>query len=183
MPATAASSNRRPAPDEHAPYYIRYIGLVPDGDITRTLEAQLPQMRALLSGLRDEQAGHRYAPGKWSVKESLGHVIDAERVFGYRAMVAARGDAVSLPGFEQDDYVASGAFDARSLRSLLHELEAVRRSTIALFQSLSADAWDRRVVASGNPVSARALAWIIAGHELHHRQVLRDRYLAPGTPA
>lgn len=178
MPATATASSRRPAADEHAPYYVRYIGLVPDGDIVRTLEAQLPQMLALLSGVTDEQGNHRYAPGKWSVKESIGHVIDAERVFSYRALVAARGDSVSLPGFEQDDYVKSGAFDSRSLRSLVHELEVVRRSSIALFASLSAEAWDRRVVASGNPVSARALAWIIAGHELHHRQVLREKYLA-----
>jgi uncharacterized damage-inducible protein DinB len=178
MPAVAsAPANRRPAADEHAPYYGRYIGLVPDGDIVGTLEAQLAATLSLLSGLTDEQANHRYAPDKWSVKQSLGHVIDAERVFSYRAVVAARGDAVSLPGFEQDDWVATGQFDARSLESLLEEFQAVRRSSIALFGSLSADAWDHRVVASGNPVSARALAWIIAGHELHHRQLLRDKYL------
>jgi uncharacterized damage-inducible protein DinB len=178
MPTTAAGSSRRPAADEHAPYYVRYIGLVPDGDIVRTLELQLPQMLALVSGSSEEQANHRYAPDKWSVKQLVGHVIDAERVFSYRALVAARGDAASLPGFEQDEYVAAGAFESRSLRSLVHEFDVVRRSSIALFASLSAEAWDRRVVASGNPVTARALAWIIAGHELHHRQVLREKYLS-----
>jgi len=177
---TVASVTRRPAADEHAPYYARYIGHVPDGDIVRTLESQLPQTVALFSGLTDEQANFRYAPGKWSVKESLGHVIDGERVFSYRALVAARGDSVSLPGFEQDDYVVTGNSDARSLASLVAEFEAVRRSSIALFDSLSGEAWDRRVVASGNPVSARALAWIIAGHELHHRQILREKYLGQG---
>ena len=178
MQATAAeTTTRRPADDEHAPYYGKYIGLVSDGEIIRTLEAQLVETLALLSGVTEQGATFRYAPDKWSVKQALGHMIDTERVFSYRAMAAARCEKAPLPGFDQDEWVESGNFDLRSLASLRAELEAVRHSTILLFRGFAADAWDRRAVASGNPVSVRALAWIIAGHELHHRQILRERYL------
>ncbi|HEX6964640.1 MAG TPA: DinB family protein [Gemmatimonadaceae bacterium] len=167
----------RPAADEHLPYYERYITTVPAGDVLATLESQLRETVVLLEGISEEQAAYRYAPGKWSVKEVIGHVSDTERVFSYRALCAARGETAALPSFEQDDYVAQANSDGRTMRSLLDELTAVRQSSLALFRSLDDTALARRVVASGAPVSARALAWIIAGHERHHLRILRERYL------
>lgn len=176
---TANAHTRRPASDEHVVYYERYISLVPDGDIVGTLAAQLPRTLELLMDLNDAQANFRYAPGKWSLKEVIGHVLDSERVFGYRALAATRGESASLPSFDQDLYVANARFERRTLGSILDEWRAVRGASIALFGSLDDEMMARRVVASGNPVSARALAWIIAGHELHHRRELEQKYL-PG---
>ena len=168
-----------PAADsgEFLPYYAAYVTLVPAGDVLATLESQLADTVALLDEVGEDRAGHRYAPGKWSVRELVGHVIDTERVFGYRALCAARGDAAALPGFDENAWVAGADFDLRTLNSLMGELTAVRRATLALFRNLDDEALTRRVVANGSPVTARALAWITAGHELHHRQVLRERYL------
>ncbi len=166
----------RPAAPEHAPYYAKYIALVPGGDVVGLLRAQAGETRALLAALDDARAVARYAPGKWSVKEVLGHVADSERVFAYRALRIARGDATPLPGFEQDDYVVSGGFDRRPLADLVEELAAVRAATLALLASFDSTAWLRMGTASGHPVSVRALACIIAGHERHHVGILRDRY-------
>jgi hypothetical protein len=140
------------------------------------LERQLGETLALLRGFAEERAGAGYEPGKWSVKEVVGHMIDGERVFAYRALCFARGDRTPLPGFEQDDYVAGGNFNARTLADLIDELEAVRRATLSLLRGLDADAWRRAGTASDNEVSVRALAHIIAGHELHHVRVLREKY-------
>ncbi len=165
----------RPESNEYAPYYGKYVSLVPQGDIVTTLEKQAPETAALLA--RPEADGDfRYAPGKWSVKESLGHVIDAERVFAYRALRISRNDKTPLPGFEQDDYVKYGPFGQCSLAALLEEFTAVRRSTVLMFRALDEAAWTRRGVASNNEVTVRALAYMIAGHELHHRQIFRDKY-------
>lgn len=166
----------RPAADEFAPYYARYVEAVPDGDVLETLERQLEEMVALMDGFGEAGAAHRYAEGKWSVKEVLGHVTDAERVFTYRAMCAARGEPGALPSFDENLYVANADFDARTLNSLLGELTAVRRATLALFRSLDPAVLSRRVTASGVPVSVRALAWIVAGHDRHHQDILRARY-------
>lgn len=174
---TPAPLAARPAADEFAPYYAKYIDAVPDGDVLGTLESQIEETVALLSDIGEVRAGHRYAPGKWSIKEVVGHVADAERVFGYRALCAARGEAGGLPAFDENAYVAGADFDARTLNSLLGELTAVRRATLSLFRNLSDDALARRVVANQNAVSARALAWICAGHERHHVRLLRERYL------
>jgi hypothetical protein len=175
-----ASAQGMAAPDssEYAPYYGKYITLVAGDNVVAALEDQPRQTLALLSGLSEEQGDFRYAPDKWSIKEMLGHVIDAERVFSYRALRFARHDGTPLASFEQDDYVRAGGFGDRRLVDLIEEFVAVRRATVWLFRTLSPDAWMRRGVASGNPVSVRAVAYIVAGHELHHRAVLQEKYLA-----
>jgi hypothetical protein len=167
----------RPESNEYAPYYGKYVSLVPQGDILITLEKQAPETAELLA--RPEADGDfRYAPGKWSVKESLGHVIDAERVFAYRALRIARNDKTPLPGFEQDDYVKYGPFDQCTLTALVEEFTAVRKSTVLMFRALDEAAWTRRGTASNNEVTVRALAYMIAGHELHHRRIFQDKYFS-----
>jgi hypothetical protein len=173
---TTLASNR-PATSEYAPYFGKYISLVSNGDIITTLDAQLNNTLALLAGIDETTAGYRYAEGKWSVKELVGHIIDAERIFAYRALRFARNDKTPLPGFEQDDYIRFGSFEQYPLTELAEEFKTVRQSTIQLFKHLAPEAWDRAGVASDNPMSVRALAWAIAGHELHHMEILRSRYL------
>ncbi len=165
----------RPEANEYAPYYGKYVSLVPEDDILITLEKQLPETMALLA--RPESDGDfRYAPGKWSVKESLGHVIDAERVFSYRALRIARNDKTPLAGFEQDDYVKYGPFGHCRLAALVEEFAAVRKATVLMFRALDEAAWTRRGMASNNEVTVRALAYMIVGHELHHRRIFRENY-------
>jgi len=166
----------RPDASEYAPYYGTYVGTVPEGDLLQILEDQHRDTQALLGGLSEAQALHRYAPGKWSVKEVVGHLTDAERVFSYRALRFARGDAKPLQGFDENAWVPPGKFDARPLADLAAEFAVVRRATVALFRSLDAAALERRGVASDNLVSVRALAYIIAGHERHHVDILHERY-------
>lgn len=171
----------RPDPGEYNAYYDRYVALVPPGDIIALLTVQLDDTIALLRDLSEEQALHTYAPGKWSIKEVLGHIMDAERIFMGRALRFARGDATPLPSFDENAYTPAGAFNARPLASLISEFTAVRRATVALLAGLSADAWERKGTASNHPVSVRGLAWITAGHELHHRMILTQRYLAEAS--
>lgn len=161
---------------EFLPYYGTYIALVPIGDVLATLESQLADTAAVVDAFGEARAGHRYAEGKWSVRQLVGHAVDTERIFTYRGLAAARGEPASLPPFDENAYVERANFDARSLASLLGEWAAVRRATVALFRNLDDDALARHVVANGAPMSARAVAWIVAGHELHHREVLRSRY-------
>ncbi len=168
----------KPQPDEYNAYYQRYTSLVPEGDILAILASQWTETRALLSSIPESRGTYRYTPQKWSIKEVLGHLIDSERIFTYRALRISRGDITPLPGFEQDDYARNAGSDAVSLASLIEELDAVRRATILLFQHMSPEATGRRGTASGNAISVRALAWIVAGHELHHREVLKSKYLA-----
>ena len=172
-----AARESRPAQGEFLPYYERYIALVPAGDVLSTLDAQMSDTQALLRGLPASTATYRYAPDKWSVNEVIGHVIDSERIFAARALRFARGDATPLPGFEQDDYVRNSKFDAYPLAELATELDSVRRATVFLFKHLEEPAWMRRGIANNAEVSVRALAYIIAGHELHHREILHTRYL------
>jgi uncharacterized damage-inducible protein DinB len=167
----------RPGHDEAASFYAGYIALVPEGDIVAILATQIDDTLALLSPLSQQQAAHRYAPGKWSIGEVLGHLADAERVFSYRAMRIARGDGTPLPGFDENAYVPAGRFDERPLASLVAEFAAVRRATVALLAGLPGDAWTRDGTASHSRVTVRALAWMTAGHELHHRAILAERYL------
>lgn len=167
----------RPQSSEYAPYYDRYISLVPDGYIVGTLEKQLEESIALIRSIPESRGDYRYAEDKWSIKELIGHIIDCERVFAYRALRFGRGDTTPLTGFEQDDFVRGADFNKRSLSDLADEYEHVRRSTMSLFGSLEAEAWDRRGVANDNEVSVRGIAYIIAGHERHHVEILRTRYL------
>ena len=166
----------RPATTEYAPYYERYVGLVPAGDIVQTLSTQLEETLTALGAIPEAQAGYRYAPGKWSIKEVIGHIIDSERIFAYRALCFARNDNRPIAGFEQDDYMQNSDFDARTLADLAAEFEYVRRGNIMLFDSLSDAAWSRRGIASDVEVSVHALGFIIAGHERHHMKVLKERY-------
>jgi|SRR5271156_15492 len=165
-----------PQPDEYAPYYGRYISLVQGEDILSALDQQRRQTMMLLSCRDEEDGNFRYAPGKWSTKEVLGHVCDSERVFAYRALRISRADATPLEGFEQDDYVRNGPFEHRPLADLVEEFIAVRRATFSLLRNLDESAWMRRGLANKNEVSVRALAYIIAGHELHHRGILEEKY-------
>ncbi len=175
--ATTAAPIARPQSDEYIPYYGKYIALVPEGDLVETLRTQIGETLSLLRTIPEERASHRYAPGKWSIKEVIGHMSDVERIMTYRALRIARGDTTPLPGFDENAYVPAANFEARTLASLANELEAVRRAAVAFFETLDADAAARRGSANGNPISARALAYIIAGHELHHVAILRERYL------
>jgi uncharacterized protein (TIGR03083 family) len=176
--------DERPDGGEYAEFYAKYVARVPDGDIVAILATQIDDTLALLRELSDDQAGGTYGPGKWSVKEVVGHVADAERVFAYRMLRIARGDATPLPGFDENAYVPTADFNARPLASLLAELVAVRRATVALLAGLPDDAWTRTGTASNAVVSVRGAAWITAGHELHHREILVSRYLtAPSAPA
>jgi hypothetical protein len=167
----------RPVSAEYAAYYTTYTRLVPDGDIISQLELQIEDTLSVLRVVTDEKANQRYAPGKWTLKEAVGHMIDTERMFAYRAMRIARGDKTPMPGFEQDDYVAGANFNDRTLSDLLDEFEAVRRVTILMFSSLTPEAWIRSGIASGDPCTVRSLAYITAGHELHHLNIIKERYL------
>lgn len=171
-----------PAPKEFNEYYSKYVQLVPAGDIIAILATQLDETLVPIHELSDEQARFAYAPGKWSVKEVLGHLADTERVFAYRALRIARADASPLASFDENAYVPAGRFNERRLASLIAELTAVRRATVALLAGLPAEAWTRIGTASTFPISVRGLAWIVAGHELHHRAIVAERYL-PHIPA
>ena len=173
---SSAPSAARPAPAEYAPYYERYVSLVA-GDVVETLERQGAETASLLRGLTEEQGGSRYAPGKWSAKELVLHLIDTERVFAYRLLRFARGDRAPVEGFDQDPYVANSNAGARTVASLAEEFEHIRAATLALLRGLDSAAWSRAGIANENEVTVRALAHIIAGHELHHVGVLRERYL------
>jgi uncharacterized damage-inducible protein DinB len=166
----------RPDASEYAPFYETYVSKVPKGDLMKALEDQRRETQQLLAGVPEAKALHRYAPGKWSIKEVIGHLADSERVFAYRALRFARADDKPLHGFDEKAWVPVGRFDARSLADLAAELDAVRRATIALLQGLDAEALTRRGTANNNTVSVRALGWIIAGHERHHVAILRERY-------
>ncbi len=168
---------KRPDDDEFLPYYAQYIGLVEDGDIVSILESQNKQTIAALKNIPDSRGTFRYAPGKWSINEIVGHLIDAERMFGNRAVRFARGDKTPVPGFEQDDYVKGGNFDADPLSELTAEFENLRRETCFLFRHMSEEATVRRGTANNAEISVRALAYITAGHELHHMRVISDKYL------
>jgi uncharacterized damage-inducible protein DinB len=170
-----------PPAGEFAPYYAKYVSLVPAGDLLAQLERQGRATAAAWRALTPAEAAARYAPGKWSVAEVLGHIIDAERIFAYRALRIGRGDETPLPGFDQDRYAPAGAFDRRTPADIVEEFESVRRATLTLFRGLPAEAWMRRGSASDQPVTVRALAHIIAGHELHHLGVLRDKYGLPAS--
>jgi hypothetical protein len=172
----------RPASDEAAPFYHGYIAEVRDEYIAEQLASQLGEVERLFAAVDDKAALARYAAGKWSVKEVLGHLTDAERIFGYRLLRIARGDRTPLPGFDENAYVPAGRFDPRPIRSLVDEFRAARQSTLALVQGVPGECWGERGEASGKVISARALAYIIVGHVAHHLGVLRERYRVGQPP-
>jgi uncharacterized damage-inducible protein DinB len=167
----------RPGEGEFNPYYSRYIDRVPEGDVVDTLERQIAGTTGLLRSLPADKHDHRYAAGKWSIKEVIGHIIDGERVFSYRALRFARGDTTPLPGFDENEYAANANSAARTLEDLTSELEHLRLSTVRFFGGLDEPAFSRHGLANDNPISVRALAFIIAGHETHHLDLIRTRYL------
>lgn len=167
----------RPQQTEYDPYYLTMIGLVPDQPVLEVLEEQRHELMGFLGSLDKATADYRYGPEKWSVKEVLGHVVDTERIFGARALCFARGEKQPLPPFEQDEYVTSAGFDRRSLASISREFETVRRSTESLFEGFDEGQWNRDGVANEVHLSARAVAYIVAGHAAHHMAVIRERYL------
>jgi hypothetical protein len=176
----------RPDTTEYAPYYHKYVSLVSESDILTRLSRQLDETLALLESISESQADYRYAPDKWSIKELVGHLIDTERIFAYRALRFARNDNTPLQGFDQDDYIRGASFNDCAMSDLASEFAHVRRSSLSLFKHLSEEAWKRKGAANDSEVSVRALAYIIAGHELHHMEILRSRYLqssagAPGS--
>jgi len=172
---------KRPEANEYAEYYGKYIAKVPGADVVGVLESQRLQMLQLFAGRSERDGNFRYAPDKWTIKEVLGHVTDAERIFTYRALRIARGDQTPLPGFEQDDFVKNGGFGTRTLADIVEEFGAVRGASIALFRSLDDAAWSKRGLASQKEVTVRALGFITAGHQIHHRVILEERYF-PAIP-
>jgi uncharacterized protein (TIGR03083 family) len=166
----------RPESDEIPAHFVGYIGRVPENDPVAVLAAQIDVTAALLRGLSEADALKRYAPGKWSVKEIVGHLADTERIMAYRALRIARGDETPLPGFDENAYVPPAKFDARPLADLISDLRATRGATLALFRGFDGDAWRRRGTASGKAVSVRAIGYMIPGHERHHVEILKTRY-------
>ena len=165
-----------PETTEYLPYYGKYISLVAGGDILTSLQEQINQTAKIFTAVSEEQGDYRYAPGKWSVKEVLGHLIDTERIMAYRALRIARNDRIPMEGFEQDDYVRHGPFGHCRLPDLVEEYACVRQASVCLFRSLDQGSWLRRGVANKAEITVRALAYIIAGHELHHRKILKEQY-------
>ena len=167
---------RRPDPSEHAPYYGRYLDLVPELDIVGALEKQGAETQKVLAAIDESRGNFRYAPDKWSVKQLVGHMEDTERVFTYRALSFARGGTTPLPGFDEKEFMAHSPFDASTMRHRAEDLAAVRRATIGLFRGLDDAAWERGGIASDNKVTVRALAYMTLGHERHHLKILREHY-------
>ena len=166
----------RPGAEEYAEHYAGYIARVPEENPVAAMAAEIEVTCAMLGRVSEADGLKRYAPGKWSVKEVLGHLIDAERVFAYRLFRIGRGDDTPLSGFDENEYVAKAGFDGRTLASLREEFAAVRAGTVALARGTAAEAWLRLGTANGKQISARALVYVIVGHTAHHLVVLRERY-------
>lgn len=171
------TTTSRPDRTEAADYYFKYIDQVGAGDIREILEHQASEMALLLDGIADDRSLSRYAPDKWTIRQVVAHISDTERLFAFRAFWFARGFDSPLPSFDEGIAMAHAGADERSWRSHVDEFATVRAATTVLFRSLPADAWSRRGMASGNPFTVRALAWLAAGHVAHHLAILRDRYL------
>lgn len=172
----------RPLANEYAQFYAAYVARVPEGDIVATLERQNGDRNQLLRSIAPGADTFRYGDGKWSVREVVGHLIDAERVFSYRALCIARGDTTPLPGFDENSYILASGYEAVPVTDLATQLDQLRLSNVAFFRALADEAWTRRGTANDNAVSVRAIAFMLAGHELHHLAILRERYL-PHMPS
>lgn len=162
--------------NEYAPHFDTYLKNVPEDDALAAIEAQSADTQKLLSGLDEARAAHRYADDKWSVKQVIGHLIDGERIFSYRALAISRGEQQSLPGWDENGYIATAGYDSWSIGDLVEEFALLRRANIVLFRNMPEEAWTRRGTANGREISVRALAGVIVGHERHHVRVLRERY-------
>lgn len=167
----------RPDSDEYNEYYHQYVSQVPDGDIIEILGHQSEEVVTLLGGLDPRRGDYRYEPGKWSIKQVVGHLGDVERLFSMRALAFSREDPTELPAFDQDVYVAGADFDARTLHELTEEFRHLRAANVSLFRGCTGDHMSRRGVASGFEFTVRAVAYILAGHAIHHLRVIRERYL------
>ena len=167
----------RPEPSEYAPYYEGYVSLVPETDIIPVLENQIQELRSLIAAVPEERGSHAYAPGKWTIKELLSHLIDGERIFAYRALRISRGDETPIEGFDQDPYIEHSHANDRSFSSLVEEFDLTRRANMAMFRNMRDADWERSGTASDNAVSTRAVAWIMAGHVRHHVNIVKARYL------
>ncbi len=167
----------RPNKTEYAAYYETYVSLVQESDIVSAMRNQADELREIFSQMSDEKGLYRYAEGKWTIKELLGHLIDGERVFAYRALRFARADKTELPGFDQDPYIENANFNDVKLSDLLEEMLSLRNANILFFNNLSNEAWSRTGVASDNEISVRAIAFIMVGHIRHHVKILKEKYL------
>ena len=167
----------KPEQTEYPPFYTRYVAQVPEVKLKDLLASQCDKTKALYSSLSPAKVDYAYEPGKWSLKEVLGHIIDAERVFAYRALCMARGDQQSLPGMDQDVYMAHAGFANRSIESLIGEYDSVRQSTLYFFNGLTPEDLKKTGVANNGHFTVNALMYIIAGHELHHMNIIQERYL------
>lgn len=167
----------RPNQNEYAPYYQSYMELVPEGDLKQILEKQLLDTIEILQNVSEEEGNVRYAPGKWSLKEVIGHIADTERITSYRLLRIARGDSTPLAGFSESDYINAASFDTLTMQELIADYTAVRKATLTLLNSVIDDAWVRIGTANNYPATPRSIAYFIAGHELHHRKIILERYL------
>ncbi len=168
---------KRPKDSEFAAHYKKYVDLVPRGSVLKAMQTQHKALVELIRGLSEEKLAFQYAPGKWTIKEILVHIIDAERIFAYRALRFARHDKTELPGFEENDYAPESQANLRTVESILKEYSVTRKATIEMFKNFTPAMLDRIGIASSNPMSVKALAFSIAGHELHHVNVIKERYL------
>ena len=170
------SLTSRPAPEDLPAFYHGYVQQASGADIPDAMRSALQRFHTAVSGMNEEEGAFRYAPGKWSVKEVLQHVIDCERIFAYRALRFGRKDHIELPGFEENEYTPASMADRRSLDDLVHELELVRSTSTLLFQSFPDESLDQKGIANGKPITVRAIGWVIAGHCDHHARIIMDRY-------
>ena len=168
----------RPIESEYASFYQGYIDQVSENEILPVLRSQMDDLDVLLDKVTPEKETYAYAEGKWSIRELIGHLIDGERVFGYRAFCIGRGEKQNLPGFDQDDYMLTAPYNQIDLEDLLSELRLIRLGNMAMFRTFYEESWSRVGNANGSPVTARALAFVMAGHVRHHMNVLRERYLS-----
>lgn len=168
---------KRPQTNEHPAYYTHYIGLVKGDNILKQLEDQVIDIQAIISEIPEEKESYAYAPGKWTIKEVLGHIIDTERIMAYRALRFARKDKTALPGFDENEYVANSDYNKRTLYDIAHEFAIVRESNLALFKHFNEEALDQRGTANNNEATVRAILFMIAGHANHHLNVIKTKYL------
>ncbi len=168
---------RHPEKSEYPEYHEQYIRLIPGENVIRALEGQMLELQALVSDLPTDKEDYAYAPGKWTIKEVIGHLIDCERVFGYRVLRFARGDSKELPGFDEKMYVTAGKFNKRSFYDLAHEFSVLREANIILFKNLDEEALSRTGTSDGITTTARAYIFAIAGHSAHHVRTIKARYL------